>query len=654
MYLVRASVPLRLVLLVCTLLAASTDALPQAPHNQIRDYRFTGDDPASSLYQVTYARSQQLRSMFGISSTFISEMGGWSRTNFNGSYRRLLNTLLFIEKVDGSLTSLAEKIHSIKPIPDSGPLGSAVPEWTTLTSGAIAVKVKVARRVLLWHNVLIRGAILNHEARHRSEPHLKSPGYLGNLGSRLMCQWTIDGAACQKEGTDSSYRSCDRSWIDGCRGREGAQTRGIKFVERASALSGYPSILTPLVVAEARAWANDYINKSYMYHPGFNLSGFQRLSQKRWTVGYRATRHPEVAYFADPDGPVYAITGIGLRMKTDQGNENKKSLITTMHIWRRPVYDDGSLGDEVGDEELLKFGRAPDHGLELSAVKLPPGTVATGFVVQAGGSPDQDANIQTLALRYRSYSIGGLGAVEMTRFANGSRTNMTETNVTLPSGSFLTGLGFGSRDRNVDYYTYNSARRGAWTVLAGSKEKGESYDLRCPSGHVAVGTVQNSRNHVVTSTSIPVVGYFGILCAPRADVLAGTALSGPAIRVAHGSYYDRRNQRYYQAGVGGNYLGTRAERDLNLVRKLCPQGYALSAVETKSSTLAIHKIDEIKCRKVARVSGAGETTEWVRVGGSEGVVVKRAECRSSNYIDGIYIRSYEITRGFALHCGQGR
>src|SRR5262245_43946330 len=104
----------------------AADAAPSAALgcDNFRHRALTGDDPSAPMFALTDAARQSLDSQFGIDrDDFADEPGGLSTSNFNGSYRRLLDALLLIGQVSGVETPsggwsdfAADRICDIEPV----------------------------------------------------------------------------------------------------------------------------------------------------------------------------------------------------------------------------------------------------------------------------------------------------------------------------------------------------------------------------------------------------------------------------------------------------------------------------------------------------------------------------------------------------------
>jgi hypothetical protein len=171
-----------------------------------------------------------------------------------------------------------------------------------------------------------------------------------------------------------------------------------------------------------------------------DITGVRRFYGERDRTDFPpqyANSHLEASYFPNPNGRLYAITSIGLRMK--------KGNIVTMRIGRREVL----ANRQLGPEERLRFGSNPDGGIEREVV-LPPGWVTTGFMVRG-----KDDKITHLGLRARFLSGSGLGSEQI--FPAGCCSHI-EANATVSPGFVLTGVGFRAHEDNVRWYGLSQRR----------------------------------------------------------------------------------------------------------------------------------------------------------------------------------------------------
>ena len=615
-----------------TLALGASRGTALAQCSSFRDARFTGDDSTAAAFTLTDSKEQSLVDAFGIERydeeidadgmNFNDEPGGLSTSDRNGSYRRLLNALLMMGSINRGSESYqswaASHICTIEPTTECGINGE-----TTFGLGGTC-HVNITRNSLRNNNVLVRASTVAHEARHHVAGHLHGPFNVSD--------WEYDDSAVCEAGA-----SCDMSWSSGDGGSDyGAQREQIEFIERASAQS---SLFTPMVLAEARELANSKLNRSFKYHPGFNFDGASSFYRRGWSAQGTVGDGPdiEVAYMPDPLMPTRAVTGFGLRMRSDS---TQGSRITTMRIYTRAVYDDGSLGGTstrtVGSEENMGLERVRE---------LPSGRVATGFVVRADAPGSSDANITTLGLYGHTLDGDGPTGTRDFYWADNSDQDHIEINRVLPDGTFLTGLGFASRNANVTRWAYTHTARSPWTPYVGDNAE-PMYNLACPSGQVAIGTVQNF------SPTGNYVGYFGLVCGSRAVVESGVMPAESARYVLHSSF-DGVTMLHARRESWSQFMAARptgpGDANRNSV-SLCGAGYALRAVTVRAGD----RIDQVvrdRCVRLHDVSAVGtiNNNTQVDVGGDGGTEI-RTDCADGHVVDGLFLRSHGYVRGFALRC----
>jgi hypothetical protein len=263
-------------------------------------------------------------------------------------------------------------------------------------------------------------------------------------------------------------------------------------------------------------------------------------------------------------------------------------------------------------------------------VTVPDGYLATGYLVRAHGD-----DITHLWLRARRIDPWGYLGSERVFPDDGTCCTPHEDDQTVHSDHILTGVGFRAFSDDVDWSAW-SQRLPLHSQHFGGFG-GTVSNLRCPAGHVAIGTVQN------TTRDGTHVGQFGIVCTPESEV---ESASPPIIwptpwstTVVHGSYYDTSTRRTWNAGT--TRIDTyRQNRPGGIQEALCGRGQRLMRV-TGTGGDAVESIGQIGCR--GATSG-----EYRPVGvGTSGGDFQSALC---DRIDGLRINSGWYTDGFSFHC----
>lgn len=331
----------------------------------------------------------------------------------------------------------------------------------------------------------------------------------------------------------------------------------------------------------------------------------------------------EVRYFPEPEGALYAVTGLGLRMRN--------SNIVTMEVRRRHVRIDGTFGAE----EVLRFGSEAYGAVEEIAV-LPGRYVATGVVVR--GNND---NITHLCLKARELSTNGtLGSGEPTfsRDTVGGpdidpcdAEEGASRSVAWPA--MLTGVGFRATTSDVHWYGYSSRTPFLTPWIGGTG--GSEFTATCPTGQVAVGTAQ------APTSSGSYVGRFGLLCARRTLVESGATPAAADLTLVDdlgSAPYDTLRSRY------GN----------SAVEARCGAGEGLSGVATRAGSY----IDAITAAVCVELD-AGLKLRLTRpinpaVGGSGGSVA-RSNCGPEQPVDSVRLRRGPYTvHALSFHCQPAR
>jgi hypothetical protein len=331
----------------------------------------------------------------------------------------------------------------------------------------------------------------------------------------------------------------------------------------------------------------------------------------------------EVRYFPDPAGALYAVTGLGLRMRN--------SNIVTMEVRRRHVRIDGTFGGE----EVLRFGTEPYGGIEEIAV-LPGRYVATGVVVR-GNNDD----ITHLCLKGRELSASGaLGSSEIT-FSRDTVGGPDRDPCDAQEGAsrsvawpaILTGVGFRATTSDVHWYGYSSRTPFLTPWIGGTG--GSEVTAACPAGQVAVGTAQ------APTSSGSYVGRFGLLCARRTLVESGATPAAADLTLVDdmgSAPYNTLRSRY------GN----------GVVEARCGAGEGLSGVATRAGDY-IDAITAAVCVDLdSRVSIRVTRPISPAVGGGGGSLA-RSNCGPEQPVDSMRMRrgSY-IVHALSFHCQPAR
>lgn len=322
----------------------------------------------------------------------------------------------------------------------------------------------------------------------------------------------------------------------------------------------------------------------------------------------------EVGYFPDPEGPVYAITSLGLTMRS--------ANIITMRVGRRKVMDSGKLGPV----QYLRYGSVREGVLEKE-VTLPDGYVATGVAARA----DAD-DVALLVLHARPLLATGYLGSEVNYPAI---AGVEEMNVRVDDEQLLSGIGFRAASDDLSWYGW-SQRLPLFSPYVGGTLGSASLQA-CPKDYVAVGTTQSPTIYGKS------VLHLGLLCAERTKAKGGSAVPPSALWVARGSY--RVGTTLYPATVQ-TYASYLAEKPPGTQEVLCDPGYGLTQLQVRSS-VALSYIGYLSCDRLSDFKD--RKAVLVDVGGT-GSAPESSGCHAKQIIDGLYLRANTHTIGFAAHC----
>jgi hypothetical protein len=204
-------------------------------------------------------------------------------------------------------------------------------------------------------------------------------------------------------------------------------------------------------------------------------------------------------------------------------------------------------------------------------------------------------------------------------------------------GKALTG--FQARTSDKRYVTglqpiCTSETSGYRTYAGGTGGLGAA--LKCPYGHVAVGTVQHNEGQSINA--------FGVLCGPRNLVTAGTPLNSTHLQVAHGGFM------HFGLGVQAYAVVeplSEAHLPSSYVTAQCPTGHAVNGVFGNATSL-LNSVTAVRCRDI-RPNQSAVVTLFPMVGSIVGNEIAQT-CDSGHVVDGLYTRYGWMTDGLAMHC----
>jgi len=170
----------------------------------------------------------------------------------------------------------------------------------------------------------------------------------------------------------------------------------------------------------------------------------------------------------------------------------------------------------------------------------------------------------------------------------------------------------------------------------GGSGGGMTYQ-KCPTGHVAVGTVQRNEGGAVN--------VFGLLCAIRANVVAGDTHLDSELTLVRTSFADYATGLINSHAVERftpSHLPTGGTNRVN-----CSPGYAMTGVTVAYDGL-IKRVVSFTCKNI-RPGQSGTETRTVNVGGSGGTVAS-STCPFGGQVNGLYARSGWFADGVAMSC----
>lgn len=570
------------------------------------------------------ARAREVNRPFGINPN------AWDRqfdftpcptdtfSNVTCAGRRILNALTLMDQVthlDRGYTWMrwaAARTDTLSPEMDcGGPWGVHSTSWNgQLSSDWRHHAITLSRVPLFYFTVPDRAALMAHEARHHDRRHNAS-------------------------GCESTVTSCDSHF-----GFNGANTYQVKFYED---LLDSRFQLNPLMRVEAREGANFFLNGWFRDHPGFNLAEEEGVTPG-WgdtiAIGWHIDTGGQIdtAYFPDPDGPLDAITAIGL---TQDGGR-----ITRMRVCYRSINRLGA-GARMGNQRCSEFGSQRWQGALERFVQVPANRVVSGVRILSDGD-----DIQRICLSTRDLVDGVPMANRGTRCSGAPTGDPWDVVLDIPEGFFMTGVGFGANGNEVDAHVARRALSPDFERYRGGMG-GTSSLLQCPAGTVAVGMMAN--DVFVPAFNNNVVGYMGLICMPDEWMTANSPADYDfwSAVVAHSSFFQASDGRYFPSGVDPfmerTPTGVRFDHPSDVRIRYCPLKTELVGVVTRSAA-AIDQIVEFRCSNGQFIpfevggNGGHVGTEdcWFAPGPSTG--------NSTLNLRGILVRSGHWLDGMAVQC----
>lgn len=608
-----------LLVLIAILVAAPASAAPCV--FQPLPFWASGDNPTSfPPIQVSPADETALIAQFGIDMDVMAdEPGGTDPSDLDGSHRRLLNALKFLEQhdFDSSKTwrqMAGDALVDIEPDPE---MCNAYTNWWGY--------MDVGRRLLLGQNLLVRSMVVAHEARHT---HGSGFGH---------------GDRC-----DMGDDSCDPTW-----GYTGGYHFSVVYLFQAVSEGPFTQINLG-VRRTALAVANSYLNGAFELHPGFNLSlpdtGPATVVAWDWSDGEAV----QLAHFGDPgtgDQPFEAIVGVRVVVS---------EYLPVMH-GGAPRYVATSLALDLRRVELQEGGGAalttthtvthtynPEYGVpvdwqvldvDLAALGRPQ-SVVTGLLLKGGASARLGVRARLLA------SGGGLGREETFQSAGLALDESAfEVNLRAASDRIVTGVGMATVSTGFHASIRDDLPRPFSTVVGGTG--GSVSRLSCPDGQIVVGTTQ------VTHPENGLVGLFGLLCMSEVDITDSVGPAAANLWVVHGHYRDSTG--FSVAPGSRSYASyTTLLAGKTPVNVLCFAGDSLTGLHVRSGA-AIDAVSMIRCTEHPSTGDGNYGFVYQnqsQVGGTGGERM-RTDCEIEGFpqrVKGLYVRSGWWTDAIALQC----
>lgn len=540
--------------------------------------------------------------------------------------RRLLNAAFLLEQVPHPTAGTYRQYMGVNSSKMSFHPASCNSEMAYADTGYYCGSswgpyVEVRNRAIFATDLFERAGVLAHEAAHpgTGKGHCTS--------SSCVCPFAD---------------SCDESYPWG-----GAFAKHFDFLEAMLNREGL--ITSPFFRASTHAIANNLLNERFAQHPGFNLrtNDFDTTQERRpWDVFLAGPI--DLAFYPDPDGPTRLFAGLGLASGwAPQGSTVGRIDHCTVAIESYPFENTRSARRIhcLRLENLFGTGSPITPSVQRKVFDQLPelsGTWPLPAMTSLKLKAASNRAVEFLQGTRRTVSVGmATGHADPRSDPDSGAPSNWDLQFDAPSGLFISGLGLGmakSGTPRLNAAALNLSLGPDYETRVGG-QGGSMFRMRCDSGYVPIGT----RQLAATSSFGPVVGYFGVVCAPPSRLQSA---DDPSLRrIARTSFVDPNTQVWYQAGI----YPISVAQPTGVVEVLCPVGSMIRGITTRSGVV-VDRIVEILC--------TNGNSFPVNVGGTGGTLNTNdcwwppgpAAPHTRTYINSFYSRSGHLLDALAPSC----
>ena len=539
----------------------------------------------------------------GEQDCFENQPGQLNRGDLDSGVRRLINAIDLADDVpffgDPSRSwedvIRGEGITWIEPDNDCTPF---MVTWGT----KLDCHIEVSRRSMMATTVWMRAAAIVHEARHCHD---------------------VDGT----DHTDNcSNPGCDVSYWD-----EGGYQWTVEFLAQfATARQG---VFLDQQLADAVGKANRYLSTAFEEEPGFRYWLQPGAGARHWTAPPDAFQYLQVD---DSTSSHFAITRLAFHVEEQVTTGGTGPVVNGVQITGRFVMDDGTLAG-WNTVTLGVPTNDPQRTFVVDAGSVNENRVITMLTLGWMASPSPRQHAERMAALLGTALVGPNGAIINqweTAIGSGNHACGTKTcigtevcsypnfacieptlgtsisEIESTSGEFLSGLGIGTSPLGPEFELDGQWRLPPQFVElphAGTFGGGLTTLHACPTGTVATGIL--GADSAIYDASP--VGFFGLICAPELDVLAGTSSDTADLVLVHPIYWV--DGQVYPSGVvtGWDIVDVYATLlPHSPVLQFCPNGYAVDGLRARSRWL-LQSVDALLCEEPA---GVGTSEVAVDIG----------------------------------------
>lgn len=586
-----------------------------------------GDDPANPIFTdpepqfPVWILDMNIELSCSIWGCYSDQPGGIDATDYESGLRRMLNAFALLDAYpfDASATWTDKLRDWVNRVDPRGECDTGTTAYTASAECRIVVK----RPFHAFYTVARRAAVLAHESRH-----CHGGGHL--------------------HGSDCPTGGCDDSWA-----QFGPHRFYVHFARQfADDYEAWPASARRIMIQRA----NTFLNGSFEEHPGFNLALDETTSYEvpfTWRIA-RADRTCRNTNILTPDlvGPAsrYGLRTVAVSPdETDLGPLGVGAEIYNLAcIFRDPV---------TGDDGFAFSG--PNTGMIGTQTIAPPTSTSflRGLFVHWETAPIPATPPPRLQM------TGAYG----TLFADGDflGSTLVSNTATTVTSAWADAWAVAPALETIDALSLSVAAGGGFDLVAletslpwpfttyvgGTGGTGfpvvDSNDAECPPGSIATVVI------TVPTANGQYVGFFGLLCSPTADVLAGSLPTVADQTLVHSSFREPATGVNIGAGRAQGFAMVPiilalapAAQDIQTLE--CPAGYGLASVATRADQY-VEAVESIACRL------PGSQTWSAAIDGpphSSGAPYQAHSCGVGRAIDGLFVRSGWFLDGVSLRCGE--